>query len=1425
MKHDVCEERQVRGQNGELLTIERCDDAGLTPSTPRVTVRQGDGNRRSESHRTSRTRTQHLRFLGAWVTALSLMGCPDIPKTAVSDTFGQDAGSDADVFIPLEFHRLLPSVGDPEGGLRVSVFGAGFTKGAQVFFGDALADGVLVMDSTRLNCNVPASEPGLVDVKVVLLDGQEALLERAYLTRGPFLIHSVTPQAGRSRGELTLRVQGEFFDSETRIFVGGRTLKNPKLLDDTTIEGGLPARLQGRSGWVDIVATNGFEQRVLRQAFRMSDDLEVGWITPPSGLTGGGTFVTLYGSGLDPEAHVSIGGKATELLIAGEGSSLTVRVPPLPAGDHEVEVTNGQESLLLPGAFHVRHEVAASEGLSLLHGWPRVAEPSGGTTLALAIQGLPLSGAAQGLKIMIGALPATIIDVNAAESLVVIEAPPGPVGAATITVTRPGETSLRADLLSYETALVIGQVQPSEGAVVPEGVVVIEGSGFGPATEVFFGNALGEVTGIADDGQMLTVKPPPGVPGLVDIQIRSAGRQSLAKASYEYVTGDDPRLWALLSPDGGQAGGRVLRLFGDGFRSLSGDLRVGTTVVDSYEVLDDATLTFRAPRSEIGAFSVEVGAAGRLAMAYEAFDPTSSYGGASGGTIPEALNVTVLEMSTRKPVAEAFVILWDDLGTPYQGLTDDRGQITFSDLFFGAPQMVTAGKDMHTTSSVVDFDARNVTLLLYSFEPAPPGRGTPDPPTPIPGGSVSGVVSGLDKYIILPPGDCDSLGNALPGMLCAPCSNDLDCLDDGAHCLDLGEQGKRCGAGCETDADCSPDYVCTGMGFGKIQCVPRPGKKTAFCAVTQPDVFSYESSPPSGEAEEEVPSSSPLGPGVFTDEAAVYDMETSPGAKSVVCFGGYMGVNPETGESSFVPLRMGVRRHVFVEPGQSIGAQDVVLDIPLDRTLRIRLDGAPTEPGEADRHQVDVFLDFGGDGVFRMPERGFGIGINDFSLRHFPTKFEDSLYDVTTSVLARAIPETTAQGESNDAAFVHMRDLGAVNRDSIFSVLPGGVAETQYGIATDIYGMSGTGDRLWAAGSGGQVLVFDGTWWGLKQTPTKARLTAVFARDPANIVAVGDEGTFLHSDGLVWSTVPVPEELRQVNWWAVAGVGSTWWLSGDEGLWVTDGDAFVQILGQEGERPQHVRAIWSGNADSAWIAGEGGLLRRWNGTTFESFDAPGADLLGLGGLSDTDVWVVGERGRILHYDGTAFFEYQALTSQTLHAVTIVGPDEVWAVGEGGTVLKWDGQRWTLQPGVEHIDLHGVGRTNQGALMVGGLPVLIAGPFLPIPKPVNPNGLGQFMGSPISWSVGEGAIPSLTLVGLTEGGGFPFWWLFVNGARRQVPLPDLAAAWGLTPIWPGSGFLRLTSFYVPDLSIDDFDYTSLSQSSWRAWSVADFPVNW
>jgi len=1424
---------------------------------------------------------------GLAVLAALLGGCPDPPSwPGVDDIYlgvnAPDAGPDADVFHALELQRLSPAAGPWEGGQRVTLRGVGFTKGAEVFFGDTPAVAALVLDGGTLNCTTPpgpaaGEDPGasapararLVDVRVVLLDGQEATLPDAYLYRGPLGLTSVSPSRGPTgpkAADQEITIRGLGFDETTRVLVGGRALRDLEVLDAETIRGRAPARLVGHAGPTSVIVTDGFEQRTLAGAYTYVDPLTVTWLTPPSGAVEGGAVVTLYGTGLESGTLVRVGDRAAETLVDGQGTALVVRVPPALGGSPGpavVTVDNGVEVVEAPAPFVYTAASAAVPGVSapptgslaLVGAWPARVDAAGGAPVALTVLGLADAGAAKGLTVTVQGAPAVVQEVRAGQDLVVVVAPPGVAGPAPIEVATPDAADTRGDLLRYDEARALVEASPAAGPTGGGQTVLLQGRGLAADARVWFGaaEAPGPHTATADG---LRVRTPPGVPGTVDVTVEVPAaseeggggvRRLVLGAGYEYRAASGPELWAVDPPMGSQAGGRIVRIYGRGLSALAGDpaVRFGGEVAPLEQLGDDAHFVVRAPRGEPGEVNVRGGEGdgglGLLAMAYRYFDHASDYGGTSGGAIPEALNVSVRDMVTRAPVEGAYVILWDDLGTPFQGITDDRGQVTFSALGFGAPQMVTASKDNFTTGSVVDFDARDVTLLLYGLVPSDPGSGGGDGPQPIPDGDLGGRIEGVDKYLIVPPGRCDLKTPPAGSDLCAPCQTDVDCVPSGPdapaeRCTELGDQGRFCTTACTTSDDCPEGFSCVGVGFGAVQCVPSPGERAVWCGTTQPDVFTAQ-----GDAAGNLVSGLPASG--FGASLTEYRITSAPGERAVVCMGGYMEPDLPADQQVFVPLMMGVRRHVFTMPGELVSAQDVKLDIPLTRTLRVRLEDAP--PGL--ERQVQVFLDLGSDGVFLMPSVGTGTGRDTFSLNHFPAKLEDSLYDATYTVLAVAYPPSFATGESQDSSVIYEPGLTNTEDDAIFAVTEEGTIRTRTGLRGDVRALvPGVGETAWAVGEGGLILRWDGTWWGIQHTPTDRPLEALWDDGLGGAWAVGDRVVLRLRDGQ-WERADLPRALGDAQWWAVTGAGQRVWLAGSEGVWRLDPpggldglplDAPWQatpLLGPEaqarrggGAREESARALWAAGPEDLWVAGKDGLLRRFEGGAGEvvqtGHDRPGATFLALSGTAPDDVWAVGLSGRIAHWDGAVWFDYLPLTRRNLVAVHALDRTHAWAAGDAGELLRWDGLRWTRQEPLPHVDLRGVVDTGDGRVLAGGEHVLVLGPFLHIAKPTNPAPATPWSPWTLRWEV-DGVDASLTMVDLMEGSGFPFWTLFSRGGRHALPLPDLRQAWGLDAVWAGPGSLAITRMRIPGASVDQFDYTLLAPDAQRAWSTTQIPVQW
>lgn len=1350
--------------------------------------------------------------------------CPGLPGSSVGDT--TDAGDGAEVFVPLSLARIMESVGEPAGGERVAIFGAGFANGSdiglpEVRFGSTKGEAALMLDDGQINVTAPAHDAGLVDVTVRLPDGQEETLKDAYLYKGPLAITAITPTVASIDGGVEVEVTGDGFFSDTRILIGGRMLENPTRVDERTIVGKVPSRLAVDAAFdpqVDVIASNGFEQRTLERAFTYVTPLVLTGLSPVSGPTIGGTLVTLSGSGLSLATIVYVSGVPAENVEAtGQGGSLVIRTPPGPHGTADIvaENTTGvagatTASATLDAAFFRVDEARLPGVLWAGHCFPNNGAIAGGYPVAISVRGLT---AADGVSVRFGQIEAIILETRLDEGAVIVTAPPAAtVGPVQLVVARNG---VQATALVYDY---IGDfaLERTNPAFLPleGGDVALFGQGLSEPIEVTIGGKPASVR--SGGGERLVVRAAAGAPGAVDVRVRREGREATLSAAIDYRSGTS-KLWAVSPGLGAQSGGRIVRLFGEGFESAEPDALFGNNRSPEATLVDDHMVIIRAPRGDPGNVNVGSATVGRLAMPFAYHDPGQRFGGTAGGTIPEALNVTVLDRVTHEGVPNAFVILWNDIDGPYQGITDDRGQITFSDVYFGPMQMVTAAADDYTTASIVEFDARDATLNLIPLRPANPGGGGGGPgPEPLPDSILSGKVVGFDKYVVTPPGSCEARLGRVEGALCAPCASDAECGGDGALCSPLGKQGARCTTPCEVHADCPTGFACSGVEGG-TQCVPDAGRRTARCQVTMPDVFSFV----------EVP----LTP---TNSESVYSFATGPGEYAVVCLG---GVEDElTGD--FTPLIMGVRRHVFAQPGTAVANQDVTLDIPLSRNLRIRLDGAPVGRPKTKLHTAQVFVNLGSDGVFLMPEEGRGRDQNVFELDGFPAAFSESLYDASLTVYATAVEDLPADQQIGVGSFVVQDGISELFSDAVFELATEvGIRHRATGMSEPVWAMRelpGT-DRLWAVGDDGRVAAFDGTLWGLQQTPTASRLRGVWPASDEDVWAVGEAGAVLRFDGLRWLPVPMPAEIARAAWWGIdgvvaAGVTTDLWLWGERGIYHNSNPAgpagglasdWVEVVGPVAGSVNAIRSV-SGN--EAWFVGHGGLIKRWKNGAITDFDVPGGDLHAVAVVRPGLAWAVGDDGRILRWDGTVWFELLPVTARSLHGIAAPRDDRAWAVGDAGEVVVWDGVRWKVQERVEHSDLFAVGETSSGKVFAAGIATLIIGPFMQLPRPANPNAVGNLTSLDLRWVLDPGADASFNWVRLFHPSGFPFWQIISNGPRQHIPLPDLEAAWGLQALWPGEDYLMIYRAYVPGFDMGAWDETILTPYRWRSWSADAFTMN-
>jgi hypothetical protein len=264
---------------------------------------------------------------------------------------------------------------------------------------------------------------------------------------------------------------------------------------------------------------------------------------------------------------------------------------------------------------------------------------------------------------------------------------------------------------------------------------------------------------------------------------------------------------------------------------------------------------------------------------------------------------------------------------------------------------------------------------------------------------------------------------------------------------------------------------------------------------------------------------------------------------------------------------------------------------------------------------------------------------------------------------------------------------------------------------------------VWAVGSQGTILHWDGSAWTSTPSGTKQTLFAVKGTGPGDVWAVSSREIVLHSTGFAggvatWTKAPpvaptyapyspqVWNESLVLSIWA-RGPGDVW-LGGEpypvlpEGeRSPTDMNLWRGTTGTDGATTwEHdnvaatvaIRGLWAIAPDDVWAVGSiTGTSTKRAGRTFHTTGAASgppawteldsqstAELHAVWGSSTNDVWAVGESGTVRHWTNAAPKRWDIVDVPTIHdlrAVWGTGPSDIWVVGDYGTILHFDGVSW------------------------------------------------------------------------------------------------------------------------------------------------------
>lgn len=1392
---------------------------------------------------------------GGSTTSASHDASADV-STAVDTQVGSDAQVTPDAATAtdsgpvqgakLKLVSISPAQGKASGGESVTLTGTGFTETTQVLFGGTPLDAgnVFVLDSTTLQVKTPPHDTGLVDVAVVEPGDTpvSSTLAAGFLFFNDIVVSKVEPAEGPTTGGTAITLHGTGFAGKTSVLIGGKPAIGVQILGDDQIIAITPPGAFG-AATVHVVNERGAGLQKKGFFYTMAPSLES--VSPASGPTGGGTQAIVHGHGFTKDSQVGIGGGVAAVVEVSSESTLKIVTPAGSAGPADVKVTTKYGQGNLAGGFVYSDDKgqAATKILSIA---PAQGSLGGGTTVALIATGLV---AVSDTTVLFGNKSATIVSVSPVDHTALVVVPKASAaGAVDVTLQTSKGTDKAIAGYKYADTLSLTSLTPPVGPSQGGTAITLHGSGFSKGKALVQIGALPatDVTIVSDSE--LTAVTPPGTPGYVNVLVK-VGDSTVFKANGFSYAGADLALYVPYPNTGAQAGGTLVHIYGNGFQPGM-QVLFGQNPATHFTFIDPTHVTCKTPPGKVGAVDVSVvqdAQKATLPSGYTYFNPMSAYGGTWGAEVDGSVNVTILNASDNSPVPDAFTMLWTDPTTPYQGFTNVDGQITFSGEGLSGKQMISVSKEGYESASVVLFDATNVTLHIHPTPPPTPGS----PPPGVPQPTVSGHVIGLDKYVFVPQGNCDAVKKGGAGSACFTCSADSDC-NPGLGCSDLGgTNGKRCLQTCTTS--CASGFQCQSQGKS-ARCVPVAGEVTSYCYHSKDSVFSKDNDPNEGTAFEASPA-----------KGYAYKIKVGYGEQAIVCFGGYktFGSTLVAGDpnsmASFTPTMMGVKRHLMVKPaidpktGKPLAKQenpdvDVVLEIPLTAKANLRLDAPPVWPTDPNSQVVAVvrsFLVFGGDGAITMPDTAVGFAgssnFTTYTLQQLPAAFSGSIHDASLSFDVQEFQYNgmTGQGELPLSETIK-NDVKTLSNDAMVRRVAGGPFDTvDTGVSKTVYALWGTSAKnLYAVGSQGSLVHWDGGGWSIQASFAKDDLRGIHGTDASHVWTVGWNGSAGFFDGIGWKKLAIQApNSAAVN---LNGVFASTDAQGGYAVWAASQSGLYQLATVGGVQKftqvptaqfQDFLAIHGSDADHVWAVGMYGSIWAWNGQQWKSqTSGTSIALRSVWAAGPKSVYAVGESGQILHYDGTLWKSMSSPVKGTLMAVTGTSDTDVWASGQRGTLLHWDGVAWT-KTALTEVDktLNAVWSSPAGDVFSMGEQELLMTPMLYPPLDEMPlkgagGAPGVLVGNTLKWKVDPSTVEphfNYVTIGIPDpmgGPDTPVWNITTKGSVTEVQLPDFPSIQG-TPGIPKGTLLKLTILrvYKEGFDIDHYDESDLNLLNWRSWA--------
>lgn len=483
---------------------------------------------------------------------------------------------------------ITPNAGSSYGGTSVSIEGEHFVSVIGVKIGGAWATSVSVVNYQTITAISPNGTAGLTDVEVVTSFGTgigEDLFE--YFVPAP-LVSGISPATGTVDGGTSVSISGDYFLGATAVTIGGSPASSFTVIDRDTITAVTPAGTEGFAS-VEVTTSGGTSAPNSLYDYVIPAPL-LNSVTPNTGLTTGGTSVTISGNYFTGASSVTFDGAPAAFTVVND-ETITATTPVGLNGPASVIITSSKGSNAPNTAFSYYPPVPVVNSIT-----PNSGTVDGGTSVTISGQYFTDASAAS----IGGTLLSSRVVVNDNTITGVTGIKTG--GSYLVTVTTPGGTNTTGPNYTYVVpAPEVYTVTPNTGFFNSATNVIITGKYFTNVTNVQIGD-VGTTYTVNSSTQISATTNGNSTTGTASVNVTTATGTNAPNTLFTFAL-PVPNPTAVVPGNDWPGGGASVTITGTNFYSISSITFDGVPVA-SFTVNSPTSITTTVPAGSVGPASV-----------------------------------------------------------------------------------------------------------------------------------------------------------------------------------------------------------------------------------------------------------------------------------------------------------------------------------------------------------------------------------------------------------------------------------------------------------------------------------------------------------------------------------------------------------------------------------------------------------------------------------------------------------------------------------------------------------------------------------------------------------------------------------------------------------------------------------------------------